>query len=165
MFNALTMSYARLPFAMAMGAMDRAHVDGKPAAGWRLAAAGLLARTNRRRVPWVCVLGLGCCWVLALELSFSRLIVVDVTIYGASLLLEFVALAVLRVREPEMARPFRVPGGMPVAVLLGVPSALLLGYAAWASRAERMAGHPALAWCAGFALLGPVVWLAVRGRR
>jgi amino acid transporter len=162
MFNALTMSYARLPYAMAMDANERARLDGKPAGQF---AARWLAKTNRRRVPWVCVLGLGCCWLLALGLSFSRLIVVDVTIYGASLLLEFVALAVLRVREPEMPRPFRVPGGMPVAVLLGVPSALLLGYAAWASRAERMAGHPALGWCAGLALLGPVVWLAVRGRR
>jgi amino acid transporter len=156
MFNALTMSYARVPYAMALDAVVGS--GSRRAAG----AARLLARTNRRHVPWVCVLGLGCCWLLALGLSFTRLIVIDVTIYGASLLLEFVALAVLRVREPELERPFRVPGGLPVAVLLGVPSALLLGYAAWASRAERMAGHPALAWCAGLALLGPVVWLATR---
>jgi amino acid transporter len=148
MFNALTLSYARVPYAMALDSQSR--------------AGRLLARTNRRRVPWVCVLGLGCCWLLALGLSFTRLIVIDVTIYGASLLLEFVALAVLRVREPDLPRPFRIPGGLPVAVLLGVPSALLLGYAAWASRSEQMAGHPALAWCAGLALLGPVVWLATR---
>jgi amino acid transporter len=148
MFNALTMSYARLPYAMALDGNSR--------------AAHLLARTNRRRAPWICILGLGCCSLLALGLSFARLIVIDVTIYGASLLLEFVALAVLRVREPDLPRPFRIPGGLPVAVLLGVPSALLLWYAAWASRSEQMAGHPALAWCAGLALLGPVVWLATR---
>jgi len=146
MFNALTMSYARLPFAMAQN-------------GWLPA---LFLRTNRRHAPWTCVLGLGCVWLLALGLSFQRLIVIDVSIYGASLLLEFVALAVLRVREPGMERPFRVPGGLPIAILLGTPSALLLAYAAWASRGEQMAGHPALAWCAVLALLGPIAYLVAR---
>jgi hypothetical protein len=42
-------------------------------------------------------------------------------IYGASLTLEFVALICLRIREPELKRPFRVPGGC----LERLPSAFL----------------------------------------
>ena len=138
MFNALTMSYARLPFAMAQQGMLPA---------W-------LARVNRRRVPWACVVALGVCWLLALGFGFKRLLLMDVVLYGASLLLEFVALVVLRVRAPTMARPFRVPGGLGVAALLGVPSAVLLGYAAWASRGEMLGRHPALLWCGVIAFAG-----------
>ena len=42
---------------------------------------------------------------------FQSLVVVDVTIYAAALLMEFVALVVLRIHEPDMERPYRIPGG------------------------------------------------------
>jgi amino acid transporter len=144
MFNALTMSYARLPFAMAQD-------------GWLPA---IFARTNNRRVPWVCLLALGCVWLLALDLGFKRLLLMDVVLYGASLVLEFIALAVLRARAPLMARPFRVPGGPVAACLIGVPSAALLAWAAWASRSEIIGGYFALAWCAGIAALGVGAYFA-----
>ncbi|HYN14984.1 MAG TPA: hypothetical protein VES66_04245 [Terriglobales bacterium] len=48
---------------------------------------------------------------------------------GLSIVLEFVALIVLRVREPAMPRPFRVPGGPVGAVLVAMPPTLLLGAA------------------------------------
>jgi amino acid transporter len=50
-------------------------------------------------------------------------------LYGLSLLLEFAALLVLRIREPQLARPFRVPGGKTIALLLGLGPALLIGWA------------------------------------
>jgi amino acid transporter len=140
MFNALTMSYARLPFALAQERM----------------LPPVFARVNARRVPWACVVALGVCWLLALGLGFTRLLVMDVVLYGASLLLEFVALAVLRAREPHLPRPFRVPGGLAVAALLGVPSAVLLGYAAWSSRAEMLGSHRAVTVCAVIALAGAI---------
>jgi amino acid transporter len=55
------------------------------------------------------------------------LITLDIMLYGASLMLEFVTLVVLRIREPELKREFRVPGGLVGAILAGVfPLALLL---------------------------------------
>ena len=33
----------------------------------------------------------------------------DILLYGASLVLEFLALIVLRIREPQLVRPFRCP--------------------------------------------------------
>ncbi len=41
--------------------------------------------------------------------SFQDLIVIDVTLYGAGLFLEFVALIKLRIKSPDLSRPFRIP--------------------------------------------------------
>jgi amino acid transporter len=144
MFNALMMSYTRLPMAMAQdGLLPRP-----------------LARRNARGAPWVSVLTCGAAWALALKLPFERLISFDLILYGSSLLLEFIALAVLRFREPALKRPFKA--GSRIAVcLLGVCPALLIGYAVYASRAETIAGSiPALLFAAAVALLGPLLyWL------
>jgi amino acid transporter len=110
-FNSLVMSYSRLPVAMA----EDGHLPK------------IFARKLKDGAPWVAILVLGVAWGAALGLTFDKLIMLDILLYGASLVLEFLALIVLRVREPELARPFRVPGGMVGAVLLGVgPTALLL---------------------------------------
>ena len=76
----------------------------------------------------------------------------------ASLLLEFVALVVLRLREPALARPFRIPGGFAAAVLAGVGPALLIAFALVAARSERVGPLPALAFAALVAALGPLAF-------
>jgi amino acid transporter len=144
MFNALMMSYTRLPMAMAKDGM----------------LPRFIARRNRRGVPWVSVMLCGLAWALALRLPFERLISIDLILYGSSLLLEFVALAVLRVREPKLERPFKA-GNFLCACLLGVGPAMLIAYALFASRSEKLMGSlSAPAFAAGVALLGPVLyWL------
>ncbi len=149
MFNALMMSYTRLPMAMAEdGLLPR-----------------VLTRRNLRGVPWVSVLVCGLGWALALNLPFERLISIDLILYGSSLLLEFAALAVLRIREPELERPFKA-GNLTFACLLGVGPAVLIGYALYASRDEKIIGAvSALAFSVMVALLGPVIyWLAAAFR-
>jgi amino acid transporter len=114
MFNSLVMSYSRLPLAMAQdGMLPRAFARLHP----------------RTRTPWVAILVLSTGWALCLGLGFERLVTLDITVYGASLFLEFVSLVVLRIREPRLHRPFRVPGGMAGAVLAGVFPTALLGLA------------------------------------
>lgn len=151
MFNALVMSYTRLPMAMAEDGM-------LPAA---------LGRTNRRGVPWVSVICCGLAWALALGLPFERLIAIDLILYGSSLMLEFVALVVLRMREPKLTRPFRA-GNLACACLLGVGPALLIGYALWVSRQEKLLPEsptfgsiPALGFAVAVALLGPVLYFLI----
>ena len=63
--------------------------------------------------------------------------IIDILLYGVSLSLEFVALIVLRIREPELPRPFRVPGGMFGAVAVGVAPMLLLGFSVVRSERAR----------------------------
>jgi amino acid transporter len=142
MFNALVLSYTRLPMAMAEDRM----------------LPRLLARRNRRGVPWISVLFCGLAWALALKLPFERLISIDLILYGTSLLLEFAALVVLRFREPALPRPFRA-GSLPVACLLGVAPAALIAYALYISRGQKIIGNTsALLFASGVALLGPILY-------
>jgi amino acid transporter len=74
------------------------------------------------------------------------------------LLLEFVALIVLRVREPRLERPFKA-GNFAFACSLIVGPAALIGYALYASRGEKVLGSiSAFALAAGVALLGPILY-------
>jgi amino acid transporter len=54
------------------------------------------------------------------------------------LVLEFLALIVLRVREPNMPRPFRVPGGLFGAVLVSIGPIALLAFALIRNRSEHL---------------------------
>jgi amino acid transporter len=123
MFNALVMSYSRLPLAMAQDGMLPS-IFGK--------------LQKKSRAPWVAIIALAMGWAMCLGLGFARLVTLDILLYGASLLLEFVALVVLRIREPELARPFRVPGGLLGAIAIGIPPMLLLGFSIIRSEHEQV---------------------------
>jgi amino acid transporter len=103
----------------------------------------------KSRAPWVAIIALAIGWGFALNLGFERLVTLDIMIYGASLTLEFVALICLRVREPELKRPFRVPGGLFGVIAVGIPPVLLLGFAIIRSEHEAVLGMSSFA----FALL------------
>jgi amino acid transporter len=145
MFNALVMSYSRLPLAMAQDGMLPS-VFGK-----------LQPKT---RAPWVAILVLAMGWALCLGLGFERLVTLDILLYGTSLLLEFVALVALRIKEPDLRRPFRVPGGMAGAILIGVFPALLLGFSLVHSESERILGINGLLFGSLLVLGGFVVYFA-----
>jgi amino acid transporter len=148
MFNALMLSYARVPYALAKdGLLPR-----------------FLTRTTtptptRAPVPWASVLVCACAWALALGLTFERLISIDLVLYGASLILEFIALVALRLREPALPRPFRIPGGLAAAIAAGTGPALLIAFALYAARDERVGPLPALLFAAIVAAAGPLAWL------
>jgi amino acid transporter len=154
MFNPLMMSYTRVPFAMAQESMDTSLAEHRPPS----TAARLFSRTNRFSVPWVSVVLCAAIWALALGFSFERLISIDLVLYGAALLLEFVALIVLRYREPGLVRPFRVPGGRVGAIAIAVGPALLIALAIWSARDERVFGINALLFSVLVALAGALLY-------
>ncbi|HUJ33049.1 MAG TPA: APC family permease [Candidatus Acidoferrum sp.] len=130
MFNALVMSYSRLPLAMAQDGM----------------LPSVFGRVQpKTRAPWVAILVLAAGWALCLGLGFERLVTLDILLYGMSLLLEFVALVVLRIREPNLPRAFRVPGGMAGAILCGLCPALLLGFSIVRGQEEQILGMSGVA--------------------
>jgi amino acid transporter len=146
MFNALCLSYSRLPAVLAEdGYLPR-----------------ILARRHRNGAPWVAVLACAAAWTLTLGLSFERLVSLDILLYGTSLVLEFVALVVLRVREPDLPRPFRVPGGIVAAAALGIGPLLMLGVALVKNADERILGMNALVFGLVVILLGGVAYAAAR---
>ena len=144
MFNALVLSYTRLPLALAQDGMLPQWVG----------------RTNRYGAPWAAILLCGAGWALALRFNFERLISMDLILYGSSLVLEFVALAVLRRKEPTLARPFAAGKGLLSACVIGAGPIGLIVYAMVAARDERMAHMPALLFGALVIAVGPLLyWL------
>jgi amino acid transporter len=110
--NALTMTLARLPVVLAQD--------------------GFLPRIFEKRLagskaPWVSIVICSVVWGLGLGLSFVKLIILDVLLTGLSILLEFASLVALRIREPGLKRPYKIPGGVPATVMLAAPPAALLG--------------------------------------
>ncbi len=145
MFNALVMSYSRLPLAMAM--------DGL--------LPKFFAKTSKRtQAPWISIIFCATCWAMCLGLGFTRLITLDIMLYGASLMLEFVTLVALRIREPELKREFRVPGGMAGAVTCGIFPLLLLSLAMVESGSETVLGMNGLAFGALIIGAGVVAYFA-----
>jgi amino acid transporter len=151
MMDALVMSYSRLPMVMAQeGYLPRFFARQLPSTG----------------APWVSIVGLSVAWCLALSLGIERLIELDVILYGLALLLEFAALIVLRVREPGLPRPFRVPGGLPGVALLAVGPAVLLALALVHERQDHPEQIGAVVVGVGLACAGPMVYaVASRLRR
>jgi amino acid transporter len=125
MFNALVLSYSRLPLAMALdGMLPRVFSKLHPRTG----------------APWVAIIACAFGWGLCLGLGFERLITIDILLYGSSLALEFIALVSLRILEPKLPRAFRVPGGMFGAIAVGIAPMLLLGFSVIRSESERVWG-------------------------
>jgi amino acid transporter len=144
MFNALVLSYSRLPLAMARDGM-LPKVFGKI--------------SGKTQAPWVAIIFCASCWALCLGLGFKRLVTLDIMLYGASLMLEFVTLVALRIREPELKREFRVPGGLAGAITCGIFPLLLLSLAMVESESESVLGINGLAFgvliiVAGFVIYG-----------
>ncbi|HTV09526.1 MAG TPA: APC family permease [Candidatus Aquilonibacter sp.] len=148
-FNALTLTLTRLPYAMAED---------------RLLPRILTLRT-RKGVPWVSVLLCGLTWALALGLTFERLISIDLVLWGASLVLEFLSLIVLRRTEPGLKRPFRIPGNQLALILIGCGPMLLLAFALFNARTERMAGMNALLFATIIGLAGPLIYALMAATR
>ena len=137
MFNALVMSYSRLPLAMAQDGM----------------LPSVFSKLHpRTRAPWVAISVCAVGWALCLGLGFQRLVTIDILLYGCSLGLEFAALIALRVREPKLPRAFRVPGGMFGVCAIGVAPMLLLGLAIFRSETEQVLGMSSFAF--GMILIG-----------
>jgi amino acid transporter len=143
MFNALVLSYSRLPAAMASdGLLPRPLVWHHPATG----------------APWVAIAACCLAYTACLGLGFVRLLEIDVIIYGASLILEFVALIVLRVREPQLVKPFKIPGGPVALALMALPPTTLIAVAGWVGRHEQAGRLPALTLGAILVVPGPLLY-------
>ena len=109
-FGALMMSFSRLPGAMA--------ADGY--------LPKVFTRTNRAGMPWVAIVVSAVLWAACYPLGFERSLILDVLLTGLSILLEFWALVALRIREPDLTRPYRVPGGTLGVALIGLPPLVLM---------------------------------------
>jgi amino acid transporter len=149
LFNALLLSYSRIPFVMAE--------DGLlPSA---------LARTDARGTPRNAVLVAAVCYSLFMLLPFSGLVVADVLLYSLALMLEFASLLQLRRREPDLRGAFRIPLGTGgVAVLAALPLGVLF-LVVGLSFADGEYGLPAVIGAAVAIAMGPAVYVLARRQK
>ena len=146
MFNSLVMSYSRLPFVMAEdGYLPKSFT-------WTATSTG---------APWVAVVVCAIGWAACLGIGFERLVTLDILLYGGSLLLEFAALIALRIRAPELPRPYRVPGGNAGLSLVSAGPTFMIVLAVLYSGREQIAGMNAFIFGALVMLLGVLLYPAL----
>ena len=112
LFSALLLSVTRVPFVMGEdGYLPKVLFKIHPKYG----------------TPWVALVVSSAIYSVFILGPFQSLVVVDVIVYAGALLLEFAALVILRRKEPNMERPYKIPGGWPViALVVFFPVAIVL---------------------------------------
>jgi amino acid transporter len=63
----------------------------------------------RFKTPYISIIICSVVVSLMVLWTFADLLIIDVTVYGAGLSLEYIALVRLRINEPETNRPFKIP--------------------------------------------------------
>lgn len=149
LFNALLMSYSRIPLAMASdGLLPRP-----------------LARLDANGTPRNAVLFSAIVYSACVLLDFEHLVVADVLLYALAIFLEFAALLMLRKREPGLRGSFRVPLGIPGLAALAALPLSVFAVAVALSFLDGEYGLPAALAAFGAAALGPLAYaLAVAER-
>jgi len=73
---------------------------------------------TRFQTPYISIIVCSIVVSLMVLWTFADLLIIDVTVYGAGLSLEYIALIKLRINEPGTQRPFKIPFGIPALCLL-----------------------------------------------
>jgi len=148
LFNALLLSYSRIPFVLASdGLLPKA-----------------LAQLDVRGTPRNAVIVSAICYSFFVLIAFGKLIIADVLLYSLALFLEFGALLQLRKREPSLRGAFRIPlGRRGVGFLAALPMIVLLGVIGISFRNGEY-GLPALIGAAVAIVTGLVIYRLVRRR-
>ena len=149
LFNALLLSYSRVPLVMARdGFLPRR-----------------LAETDARGTPRAAVIVSAVAYSAFAPLSFGGLLAADVLLYTAALAMEFAALIQLRRTEPDLRGSFRVPLGRPGLIVLATLPVLLLATGVALEVQSREIGLPGVLVAVLLAALGPIVYWATRKTR
>lgn len=117
MFSALLASNSRLPLVLSR--------DG-------YLPARLTHESKRFKAPIASIVGSSAIYAVFCLSSFGDLVVVDVFLTNVVILLEVAALVALRIREPGLTRPYRVPGGWAAVAAIVVSLTAVCAFAAWA---------------------------------
>jgi len=103
LFSAVLLSVSRVPKVMA----DDKLLSGK-----------LSKLHPKYNTPYISIIVCSVVVSLLIVWSFKELIIIDVTLYGAALFLEFISLIVLRIKAPDEHRPFKIPLNIAGLILL-----------------------------------------------
>jgi amino acid transporter len=148
LFNALLLSYSRIPFVLAN---DR--LLPRP-----------LAKTDAGGTPRNAVLISAAFYSLFVLVPFGRLVIADVLLYALALFLEFGALIQLRKTEPSLRGSFRIPTSRAgVIFLAALPLLVLIGVTVVSFR-DGEYGVPAVIGAAVAIAFGPIMYFLAKPR-
>jgi len=105
-----------------------------------LAPRILVKCSKDRGVPYVAVLSLGIFSLIMCMFPFSVIVVVDVMLFMSAYALIFIAACILRIREGDLPRPFRVPVGTKAFIAMCVPSFIIIFVAFFINGADYFVG-------------------------
>jgi amino acid transporter len=147
LFSAVLLSVSRVPQVMAD--------DG-------LLPAKIHSLHPRFKTPYISILICAVVVSFMIVWSFQELIIIDVTLYGAGLFLEFITLIVLRIKAPDQNRPFRIPLKTPwLCVMMVLPFGIFAIALSGAFASEGKVFGPAL-FAVGALISAEIVWQLIR---
>lgn len=125
LFNAQMISISRGFYGMALD---------------NLAPKSLTKVSKNRHVPYIGVLSLTAVSLILCNFNFDVLVTMDVTLLMVDYVLVFLSTAVLRKTEPDMERPFRIPGGDTFVKILITPGLIIATAALFLNGADYYLG-------------------------
>jgi amino acid transporter len=105
-----------------------------------LGPKSLVKCSKDRGVPYIAVLSLGGFSLIASMFPFEVIVVVDVMLFISAYVLIFISACILRIREPELERPFRVPFGNKGFVAMCIPPIVIAVLVLFISGADYFVG-------------------------
>jgi len=149
LYSAVLLSVSRVPQVMA---------DDQLLPGF------LCSLHPRFKTPYVSILASSVIVSILILFTFSDLIVMDIILYGAGLSLEFIALLMLRKKEPDARRPFRIPlGRIGLRLLYLLPLTIYLAALGGTFWSTKKPGPIYLSLAMLFS--AAIVWRLIRWRR
>ncbi|MBC7913034.1 MAG: APC family permease [Pyrinomonadaceae bacterium] len=150
LYSAVLLSVSRVPQVMA---------DDK------LVPVVLNKLHSKHKTPYISILFCSVVVSLMTIWTFEELLIIDITLYGAALFLEFIALIVLRIKAPDEHRPFKIPfnvAGLCLMTLLPLGVYLLALGAAFSDAGK---GLIPVVFALGILLTAEILWTFIRLRR
>ena len=105
-----------------------------------LAPKILVKCSKERGVPYVAVLSLGIFSLIICMFPFGVIVVVDVMLFMSAYALIFISACILRVKEDDLPRPFRVPIGTKAFIAMCIPSLIIIFIAFFISGTDYFVG-------------------------
>jgi amino acid transporter len=131
----------------------------------KLLPHGLNRLHPRFKTPYVSIIICSLVVSFMVLWTFTELLIIDVTVYGAGLFLEYISLIALRLREPDAIRPFKIPlrpAGICILTLLPLAVYSIALSATFLSAKNGLV--PAL-FALGLLCTAEISWQAIRWRQ
>jgi amino acid transporter len=120
---------------------------------------------SRFNTPYISIIVSATLVSLMVFWDFKELLIIDIMLYGAGLFLEFISLIVLRIKEPDAPRPFRIPLGTAMLCLVLLSPIAVYTVALIAQLTDANSGHSPVYFAIGALLTAEIFWQLLKLRK